>query len=238
MSSDCCGPKNLACSCTQNQPVYKKEWVCKSVRRERVNSKLVLTTTEENRKREIKKTVMVPYNETVKQLRTVQKPVKRNVERQRIDYKTETSVVWDDVSERVRVAVPKPSCGCFKTTCGCQGQANCGCCAPKCGCAPPQIEYAYQTITKKVPRAIQTRVPIMTPYQEEVVQMVDEQILHNVEVTKMRPRIVLENIDEIIPVYRNVRVETREPYFEDECKWELVADGVQAVVQQLTMEKV
>jgi hypothetical protein len=58
---------------------------------------------------------MVPYNETVKQLRTVQKPVRSTVERQRIDYKTETSVVYDDVSERVRVAVPKPACGCFKT---------------------------------------------------------------------------------------------------------------------------
>lgn len=199
---------------------------------------MVLHSAEEKRQREIKKTVMVPYNETVKQLRTVQKPVVTLVDRQRIDYKTETNIVWDTVSERVRVPVPKPSCGCFKTQCGCQGQANCGCCAPKCGCAPPQIEYAYQTITKKVPRAVQTRVPIMTPYQEEVVNMVDEHILHNVEVTKMRPRIVLENIEEIIPVYRQVEVVTKEPYFEDVCEWKLVAEGVQSVVQQLTMEKV
>ena len=181
---------------------------------------------------------MVPYNETVKQLRTVQKPVRSMAERQRIDYKIETNVVWDDVSESVRVPVPKPSCGCFKTSCGCQGQAGCGCSSPKCGCAPPQIEYAYQTITKKVPRAIETRIPIMVPYQEEVVNMVDEHILHNVVVTKMRPRIVLENVDEIIPVYRNVEVVTREPYFEDVCQWELKADGVQSVIQQLTMEKV
>jgi len=86
---------------------------------------------------------MVPYNETVKQLKTVQKPVKRMVQRQRIDYKIETKVVWDTVSEKVRVPVPKPSCGCYQTSCGCQGQASCGCCQPKCGCAPPQISYAF-----------------------------------------------------------------------------------------------
>jgi hypothetical protein len=78
----------------------------------------------------------------------------------------------------------------------------------------------------------------MTPYQEEVVNMVDEHILHNVEVTKMRPRIVLEYVDEIVPIYKNVEVVSREPYFVEECDWELKADGVQAVVQQLTMEKV
>lgn len=41
----------------------------------------------------------------------------------------------------------------------------------------------------------------MVPYQEEVTEMVDETILHNAVVTKMQPRVVLESIEEIIPVY-------------------------------------
>ena len=41
----------------------------------------------------------------------------------------------------------------------------------------------------------------MVPYQEEFIEMVDEHIMHNAVVTKMKPRIVLETIEEIIPVY-------------------------------------
>lgn len=97
------------------------------------------------------------------------------LERQRIDYKIETKVWYDEVSEKVKVAVPLPGCSCYKpSSCGCSGQSNCGCSAPKCGCAPPQIEYAFQTVVRKVPMAEEVRVPIMVPYQEEVTVMEDE----------------------------------------------------------------
>lgn len=97
------------------------------------------------------------------------------LERQRIDYKIETKVWYDEVSEKVRVAVPLPGCKCYKpSSCGCAGSSGCGCSAPKCGCAPPQIEYAMQTVVKKVPMAEEVKVPIMVPYQEEVTVMVDE----------------------------------------------------------------
>jgi hypothetical protein len=97
------------------------------------------------------------------------------LERQRIDYKIETKVWYDEVSEKVRVAVPLPGCKCYKpSNCGCAGKSDCGCSSPKCGCAPPQIEYAMQTVVKRVPMAEEVRVPIMVPYQEEVTVMVDE----------------------------------------------------------------
>lgn len=140
------------------------------------------------------------------------------LDRQRIDYKIETKVWWDEVSEKVRVPVPKPSCGCYSTSCGCSGKSDCGCSAPKCGCAPPQIEYAFQTVVKKVPMAEEVRIPVMVPYQEAVTVMVDEQIMHMVEVTKMVPKIVLETLEEIVPCYKEVEVETSVPVVITECK--------------------
>ena len=66
--------------------------------------------------------------------------------------------------------------------------------------------------------AEEVRVPVMVPYQEEVTVMVDEQIMHMVDVTKMVPKIVLETIEEIIPVYKEVEVETSVPVVITDCK--------------------
>lgn len=86
--------------------------------------------------------------------------------------------------------------------------------------------------------AEEVRVPVMVPYQEEVTVMEDEQILHMVDVTKMVPKIVIENIEEVIPVYKEEEVVTRVPVVVQDCKMVLVDEGRQAVVQNLTYEKV
>lgn len=68
--------------------------------------------------------------------------------------------------------------------------------------------------------------------------MEDEHILHEVPVTKMKPKIVLETIEEIIPVYKEVEEITKVPVIVEECKDVLKSDGVRPVVQQLTFEEV
>ena len=199
---------------------------------------MVMKPTEEKRMREIRKTVMVPYTEMVKQIRTVQKPVMKLVERQRVDHRIETQISYRTVSEDVRIAVPKPSCPCYSTSCGCAGKSGCGCCAPKCGCAPPKVQWAIQTVSKKVPEAREIRVPIMVPYQEEVQVMQDEHIMHMVPVTVMKPKIVLETIEEIIPIFKEVEEITLTPVIVEVCGNVLVSEGIRSVVQQLTMEEV
>ena len=101
--------------------MYEPKEVCTDRVTYKETVKLEMKPTTESRQREIKKTVMVPITEKVKQLKTVQKPVKKMLERQRIDYKIETKVWYDEVSEKVKVPVPVPDCPCFKTDCGCQG---------------------------------------------------------------------------------------------------------------------
>ncbi len=139
---------------------------------------MVMKPFEEKQTRQIQKTVMVPYSVMQKQIKTVQKPVKKLEQKTRIDYRIDTNVSWTEVSEEVKVPVPKPGCSCYSPTCGCVGKKGCGCCQPVCGCAPPKVEYAIQTVVKKVPSAEEVKVPVMVPYQEEVEVMEDEHILH------------------------------------------------------------
>lgn len=181
---------------------------------------------------------MVPYTEKVKQIKTVQRPVKRMEQQQRIDHRIETNVSWTEVSEEVRIPVPKPSCGCYSTSCGCVGKPGCGCCAPKCGCAPPKVQWTTQIVTKRVPVGEDVKIPVLVPFMKEIEVMEDEHILHEVNVTKMKPKVVLETIEEIIPVYKEVPVVTRVPVIVEECSWVLESDGVRPVVQQLTFEEV
>lgn len=192
----------------------------------------------ETKTREIQKTVMVPYTEMVKQIKTVQKPVKRMEQRQRVDHRLSTEVSWMEVSEEVRVPIPRPDCACYSTSCGCVGQEGCSCCQPKCGCAPPRVQYATQIVKKMVPKGEKVKTPVMVPYQEEVTVMEDEHILHEVPVTKMMPKIVLETIEEIIPVYKEVPVVTKVPVVIEECTDVLVEEGVRPVVKHLTFEEV
>jgi len=86
--------------------------------------------------------------------------------------------------------------------------------------------------------AEEVRVPVMVPYQEEVTVMKDEQILHEVDVTKMVPKIVLETIDELIPVYKEVEVVTKVPVVVQDCKMVLQDDGKRSIIKNLTYEKV
>lgn len=213
-----------------------RKCVNKTIYRE--NVKLVMTPAKETQTREIQKTVMVPYTEIVKQIKTVQKPVKKLEQQQRVDHRIETKVWWEEVSEEVRIPVPKPSCGCYKTNCGCVGQPGCGCCQPKCGCAPPKVQYATQIVTKKVPKAEEVKVPVLVPFMKEVEVMQDEHILHEVPVTKMKPKIVLETIEEVIPVYKEVPQVTKVPVIVEVCEDVLESDGVRPVVKQLTFEEV
>jgi hypothetical protein len=208
------------------------------VTKERINTKLVMQPVMEKQTREIQKTVMVPYTIDVKQIRTVQKPVKKIVQRQRVDHRLSTNVSWKEVSEQVKVPVPKPECACYSATCGCVGQPGCGCCQPECGCAPPRVQYALQTVSKMVPVGEKVRTPVMVPYQEEITVMEDEHILHMQPVTEMRPKIVKETIEEVIPVYKEVAVETRVPYQVEVCKDVLVTEGTRPVVKQLTFENI
>ena len=55
-----------------------------------------------------------------------------------------------------------------------------------------------------VPKAQEVRVPVTVPYKKEVKGFQDEHIMYEAEVTEMRPKIVLEKIDELIPVYKLV----------------------------------
>lgn len=173
---------------------------------------------EEKRTREIKKTVMVPYTEMVKQIKTVQKPIKKLVERQRVDHRIETQVSYRTVSEEVKIAVPKPSCPCYNPS-SCVGKGkSCSNASPGCNCAPPQVQWATQTVTKQVPMAREVKVPIMVPYQEEIEVMQDEHIMHMVPVTVMKPKIVLETIEEVIPVYKEVEEVTETPVTIEVCE--------------------
>jgi hypothetical protein len=71
ISNDCCGPKNLACDCTYEDTVYEPVEVCTDRVEYKAQMKLEMRPTTETRMREIKKTVMVPETQQVKQLRTV-----------------------------------------------------------------------------------------------------------------------------------------------------------------------
>ena len=88
-----------------------------------------------------------------------------------------------------------------------------------------------------VPKGEEIKVPVMVPYQEEVEVMEDEHILHELPVTKMKPKIVVETIEEIIPVYKEVEVVTQVPVIIEECEDVLESDGVHPVVKQLTFEE-
>lgn len=62
-----------------------------------------------------------------------------------------------------------------------------------------------------VPVGKEVRVPVLVPFMKEVEVMQDEHILHEVNVTKMKPKVVLETIEEIIPVYKEVPEVTKVP---------------------------
>ena len=160
--------------------VSKRVRVCNPVKKSRANVKMVMELVNEQRTRQVQRTVMVPYTVPAQQIRTVQKPYTELEQRMRIDNKISHKVWYETVSEQVRVPVPVPSCPCYSATCSCAGQSGCGCCAPKCGCAPAKVAYTIQTVTKKVPHATVVRTPVTVPYQEKVELTRDEHILHNV----------------------------------------------------------
>jgi len=82
-----------------------------------------------------------------------------------------------------------------------------------------------------VPVGEEIKVPVLVPFMKEIEVMQDQHILHEVNVTKMRPKVVLETIEEIIPVYKEVAEITKVPVIVEECKWVLESDGVRPVVQ-------
>jgi hypothetical protein len=59
-----------------------------------------------------------------------------------------------------------------------------------------------------------------------------------VDVTKMVPKIVLEQIEEVIPIYKEVEVITQVPVIITDCKTELQSEGKQQIVKNLTYEKI
>ena len=61
--------------------------------------------------------------------------------------------------------------------------------------------------------------------------MVSENILHEVPVTVMEPKIILENITEVIPIHKNVPITTETPVTTQKCWDELVKDVVVSVPQ-------
>lgn len=90
LQGDCCGPNNLSCACTEDQEVHNRVKKCTEKTIFRENVKLVMKPAKETQTREIQKTVMVPYTEKVKQIKTVQKPVKKMEQQQRVDHRIET----------------------------------------------------------------------------------------------------------------------------------------------------
>jgi hypothetical protein len=79
---------------------------------------------------------------------------------------------------------------------------------------------------------------VQVPYQVEEITYEDQHILHDAPVSVMRPRIVMEEIEEIVPVYKLVPEVTKTPIVITECSDVLVADGERPVVKQLSYEEV
>lgn len=75
------------------------------------------------------------------------------------------------------------------------------------------------------------KTPVTVPYQEKVELTRDEHILHDVQVTKMEPRVTMEEITEKIPVYNLVPKETKVPFTVQICEDVLVSEGVRPVVK-------